>query len=177
MRPSESGARSLTRPEYSVGVSARRTGAGLAGLLVAVAMGGCGAPADAGGAPGAARVSVSSSVVASPAASSAASTQPAASDGIEASTLRAMGFSNGPGEFPLPADLIIDYRVDNPNNVTLVIDSSQGGQTYQFLRSRLGAAGYGISADRNQSLVFSGKGWEGAYTVSNGVAALTLRQP
>ncbi|MCI1747519.1 MAG: hypothetical protein LKI24_05100 [Acidipropionibacterium sp.] len=158
-------------------MSARRSGAGLAGLLVAVALAGCGSPADAGGAPGAARTSVSSSAAASPAASPSSPTQPAASDGIEASTLRAMGFGNGPGEFPLPADLIIDYQVDNPNNITLVIDPSQGGQTYRFLRSRLRDAGYVISADGQQSLVFSGKGWEGAYTVSNGVAALTLRQP
>lgn len=167
--------RLLAGAEYSVGVSVRRTGAGLVGLLVAVALAGCGASADAGGAPGAVRTSVSSSAVASP--SSAASTRPAASDGIEASTLRAMGFRNGPGEFPLPADLIVDYQVDNPNNVTLVLDPSQDGQTYRFLRSRLGAAGYVISADRQQSLVFSGKGWEGAFTVSDGLAALTLREP
>ncbi|MDN5997252.1 MAG: hypothetical protein L0K42_08575, partial [Acidipropionibacterium jensenii] len=95
----------------------------------------------------------------------------------EASTLRDFAIRNGPEQLPLPADLMISYTVDNPNNVTLVIDVSQGSQTYRFLRDRLPGAGFTITADRQQSLTFSGHGWSGAYTVSQDLAGLTLRRP
>ncbi len=140
-------------------------------MLVATgALAGCGAK----GSPAASSAPVSSG---SPAAASSAPVPAGSSAAADAVTLRALGIANGPEGFPVPEGLIVSEQVDNPNNVTLVIDSFQGESTYQFLRSRLPAAGYTISADANQSLVFSGKGWEGAFTVSEEVAALTLRRP
>lgn len=72
---------------------------------------------------------------------------------------------------------MISYTVDNPNNVTLVIDEDQGDSTYLFLRTHLPGAGFRITADGQKSLTFAGRGWDGAYTVSSTVAALTLRTP
>ena len=100
-----------------------------------------------------------------------------ASSGESSATLRDFAIRNGPVRFPLPADLLISYQVDNPNNVTLVIDVSQGADTYRFLRAHLPAAGFAITADGQESLTFDGRGWSGAYTVSASVAALTLRKP
>lgn len=90
-------------------------------------------------------------------------------------TLSSRGFEHGPADFPLPAGLDITYSVDNPNNVTVVIDPAQGEATYRFLRTHLAAAGFTVTADANSSLVFSGHGWTGAYTASAETAALTLR--
>ncbi|AXE38260.1 hypothetical protein [Acidipropionibacterium virtanenii] len=101
----------------------------------------------------------------------------AASAPSEGASLRDFGVENGPAALMLPKDLVVDYRVDNPNNVTLVIDVGQGLSTYQFLRRNLSGAGFRITADGQQSLTFTGRGWEGAYTVSESVAALTLRTP
>ncbi|WP_036925399.1 hypothetical protein [Acidipropionibacterium thoenii] len=144
-----------------------RSGRVAAAAVVLVATGalaGCGAP----GSPVSSGSSTAASSAPVPAGSSAAA---------DAVTLRALGIANGPDGFPVPEGLIVSEQVDNPNNVTLVIDSFQGESTYQFLRRRLPAAGYTIGDDANQSLVFSGKGWQGAFTVSQEVAALTLRRP
>lgn len=145
----------------------RRSGRATAAAVVLVAVGalaGCGAPGSPVGSG-------------SPTAASSAPVPAGSSAAAGAVTLRALGIANGPDGFPVPEGLIVSEHVDNPNNVTLVIDAFQGESTYQFLRSRLPAAGYSISADANQSLVFSGKGWQGAFTVSGEVAALTLRTP
>jgi hypothetical protein len=105
----------------------------------------------------------------SPATGSPSSTPPA---GV---TLRDLGVEHGPAQLILPGGLEIDYQVDNPNNVTLVLDVSQGRSTYDFLRRSLRAGGFRITADGQQSLTFTGHGWDGAYTVSESVAGLTLR--
>lgn len=92
-----------------------------------------------------------------------------------ADSLAGRGFRHGPADLPLPDGLAIVGRVDNPNNVTLLVDHDQGRSTYEFLRTRLPAAGFTVEAAAGQSLVFSGQGWSGGYTVSPDLAALTLR--
>lgn len=91
------------------------------------------------------------------------------------SGLDAFGLTHGPRGFQLPIRTVAVHVVDNPNNVTLVIDPSQGKQTYQFLIHRLASMGMTITANGNNSLVFHGRGWTGAYTASADAAALTLR--
>jgi len=91
------------------------------------------------------------------------------------SGLDAFGLTHGPHGFQLPTQTVAVHVVDNPNNVTLVIDPSQGKQTYQFLIHRLASMGMTITANGNNSLIFHGRGWTGAYTASADAAALTLR--
>ena len=91
------------------------------------------------------------------------------------SGLDAFGLTHGPRGFQLPIRTVAVHVVDNPNNVTLVIDPSQGKQTYQFLIHRLASMGMTITANGNNSLIFHGRGWTGAYTASADAAALTLR--
>lgn len=134
----------------------------LAACAAALALAGCGA-ADPG--------TVSSPPAAGSDPASTASPQPGAA------TLRDFAIEHGPAGFPLPEGLMISYTVDNPNNVTLVIDEGQGDSTYRFLRAHLAGAGFRITADGQKSLTFDGRGWDGAYTVSSTVAALTLRTP
>lgn len=134
----------------------------LAACAAALALAGCGA-ADPG------MASTSPTVSSDPASS--------ASPPPGVATLGDFAIEHGPAGFPLPEGLMISYTVDNPNNVTLVIDEGQGDSTYRFLRAHLVGAGFRITADGQKSLTFDGRGWEGAYTVSATAAALTLRTP
>lgn len=142
--------------------------------VVALLLAGCGAanPQVDSSAPPAAEPTIASQ--SSPSGSSTPIAPVTPIDGV---TLRDLGVWHGPVALVLPRRLEVDQRVDNPNNVTLVLDVSQGRSTYEFLRRSLGSGGFRITADGQQSLTFTGHGWDGAYTVSASVAALTLRTP
>ena len=94
------------------------------------------------------------------------------SDGV---TLAQLGFRNGPGDLVLPAGLVIRDRVDLSTNVTLTIASPPGAEVAAWLRTNLPAAGFEITADGQDSLLFQRGAWQGAFTVTGDLSALSLR--
>lgn len=96
----------------------------------------------------------------------------APADGTRLSDL---GFVNAPPGLSVPADAKISDRVDSPNNVTVVMTAPDGLTVVDFLRGHLAELGFRITADDQNSLLFEGGGFQGAFTVSSGYSALTLR--
>lgn len=97
---------------------------------------------------------------------------PVPSDGV---TLAQLGFRNGPGDLVLPAGLVIRERMDLSTNVTLTITSPSGSELAAWLRTSLPAAGFEITADGQDSLLFRRGAWQGAFTVTGDLSALSLR--
>jgi lipoprotein len=126
----------------------------LAGLLAVIALAGCTTPPPELPGPEP-RVSVS-----------------VPSDGV---TLAQLGFRNGPSALVLPAGMVIRDRVDLGTNVTMTITSPPGERIAAWLRQNLPAAGFEITADGQDSLLFHRGPWQGAFTVSGDLSALSLR--
>ncbi|CUW09803.1 hypothetical protein EFN20_05645 [Propionibacterium freudenreichii] len=90
-------------------------------------------------------------------------------------TLASLGFVNGPQGFRVPDGLEQRQRVDQTNVVTLVVPGSQGQQLYDYLRNALSSLGFTLTAASGDSLIFDAPGWEGAFTMDDQLAGLTLR--
>lgn len=126
----------------------------LTGIIAALALAGCAAPSvDAPTPP--------------PLTSSAAP------EGGQA--LSDLGFEHAPAGFPVPRGAAISDRVDSGNNITVVMTAPDGLEVAAFYRRVLPELGFSITADAANSLLFEGGGYEGAFTVSNGYSAVTLR--
>lgn len=93
-------------------------------------------------------------------------------------TLAQLGITNGPVDRILvPQRITVEEVVDQPNVITLVVSQPGGAELAGYLRTQLPAAGWTITADANDSLLFTGFGWDGAYTTSpQGWSGLTVRQ-
>jgi hypothetical protein len=118
--------------------------------------------------------SASDSSPASPVAS-AAEISPVPSDGV---TLAALGYLNGPAQqFSLPRSAAVTAKVDQPNNVAMVVSSPPPAEIAAYLRRALPAAGFAITADdpAATTMTFSGNGWIGSFTGNEQVAAVLLR--
>jgi hypothetical protein len=118
--------------------------------------------------------SASDSSPASPVAS-AAEISPVLSDGV---TLAALGYLNGPAQqFSLPRNAAVTAKVDQPNNVAMVVSSPPPAEIAAYLRRALPAAGFAITADdpAATTMTFSGNGWIGSFTGNEQVAAVLLR--
>ena len=89
--------------------------------------------------------------------------------------LSALGFTNAPPGFSIPADSFITDRIDAGNNVTLILTAPAGIEIAGYLREHLPAMGFEITADKNQSLLFHSATHDGAFTTSGSTAALSLR--
>ena len=87
-----------------------------------------------------------------------------ASAPADGATLTQLGFSNGPAEFWLPSGLVIRDRIDLESNVTVTITSPGGAELAAWLRRNLPAAGFEITADGQESLLFRRGQWPGAVT-------------
>jgi hypothetical protein len=140
----------------------RRRGLAAATALVACLLMGC---------------SAASSSDSSPAPPSVAAARPPSipSDGV---TLAALGFLNGPvDQFSLPRTAIIATRVDQPNNVAVVVPSPRHAEVAAYLRGALPAAGFTITADKpaTKTMTFAGNGWSGSFTGDDQVSAVLLR--
>ncbi|WP_130874612.1 hypothetical protein [[Pseudopropionibacterium] massiliense] len=129
----------------------RRTAAGLLALL---ALAGCTTPPP------------------QPATPEVTWTADAPTDGV---TLTQLGFRNGPAEFWLPSGLVIRDRIDLESNITVTITSPGGAELAAWLRRNLPAAGFEITADGQDSLLFRRGQWQGAFTVTAELSALSLR--
>lgn len=100
-------------------------------------------------------------------------TSTAVPDGGEA--LRDLGFRNAPAGLSIPRGSAITERIDSANNATVILTSPDPLSVLSYLRSALPAAGFTITGDGQNSLLFEGGGWQGAFTVSSGYSALTVR--
>ncbi|SER59439.1 hypothetical protein SAMN05443377_10391 [Propionibacterium cyclohexanicum] len=91
-------------------------------------------------------------------------------------TLSSLGFMHGPAGFTVPAGLDLRDRVDQSNVVTLVVPAAQGQGLLDYLNASLPALGYTVTARSADSLIFEAPGWQGAFTMSDALAGLTLRR-
>ena len=125
-----------------------------AGLLVLLALSGCTTPPP------------------QPATPEVTWTASAPADGV---TLTQLGFRNGPAEFWLPSGVVIRDRVDLEANITVTITSPGGAELAAWLRRNLPAAGFDNTADGQDSLLFRRGQWQGAFTLTAALSALSLR--
>ena len=125
-----------------------------AGLLVLLALSGCTTPPP------------------QPATPEVTWTASAPADGV---TLTQLGFRHGPAEFWRPSGVVIRDRVDLEANITVTITSPGGAELAAWLRRNLPAAGFEITADGQDSLLFRRGQWQGAFTLTAALSALSLR--
>lgn len=123
---------------------------------------------DAGSTPASTDASSPQSMI-----SQAPSVNPSQLGGV---TLTSLGIQNGPADFRVPEGLEFRQRIDQSNVVTLVVPGAQGQELYDFLHSGLSSMGFTITAASSDSLIFEAPGWEGAFTMDEGIAGLTLRR-
>ena len=103
------------------------------------------------------------------------STLTAAAVPEDGQALRDLGFGNAPEGLSVPLGAEISDRVDSANNVTVVMTAPDALEVADYLRRTLPTLGFTITGDAQNSLIFEGGGWQGAFTASKGYAALTLR--
>jgi hypothetical protein len=147
---------------------ARRTRTTLPGLalLAVLALLGCGAAGsvpDASQPPSSAPTSSSTPTVSVPA------------DGV---SLSALGFENGPVDRVfVPVGAQMSSRVDQPNNVTVVMTYPRAAELQAFYRRTSVANGFTVTADdaAARTLTFAGFGWTGTFTGDSQASALLLR--
>lgn len=89
--------------------------------------------------------------------------------------LSEVGFQHAPAGFSVPESFVQVERIDQVNNITLVVSQPEGAEFAQYLREYLPAMGYGIVADNDDSLIFENAQWVGGFTVTGELSALTLR--
>ncbi len=95
-------------------------------------------------------------------------------DGV---SLRQLGFSNGPVDAVfLPSSIVVTRRVDQVNVTTAFGLAADGSAVLAFLRRTLSNQIWTIDADHAEALLFHNQGYDGAYTVSPDLWALTLRR-
>ena len=97
------------------------------------------------------------------------------SDGV---SLSALGYTYGPVDRVfVPYGAQVTSRVDQPNNVTVVLTAPSAADLLAFYRRTSAANGFRITADdaASSTLTFSGFGWTGTFTGDDRASALLLR--
>jgi len=98
-------------------------------------------------------------------------------------TLAAFGFTNGPvGEFSLPRSTVLAAKVDQANNVAVVLSSPSPSEVADYLRRSLPVAGFELQQDRAGTMTFDGYGWAGSFTgidnpAGTGASSAVLLRP
>ena len=101
-------------------------------------------------------------------------------DGV---TLAAFGFTNGPvREFSLPRSTVLASKVDQANNVTVVLSSPSPLEVADYLRRSLPVAGFELRHDQSGTMTFDGHGWAGSFTgtdnpAGTGASSAVLLRP
>ena len=101
-------------------------------------------------------------------------------DGV---TLGAFGFTNGPvREFSLPRSTVLASKVDQANNVTVVLSSPSPLEVADYLRRSLPVAGFELRHDQSGTMTFDGHGWAGSFTgtdnpAGTGASSAVLLRP
>ena len=93
-------------------------------------------------------------------------------DGVLLSTL---GYRHAPADFSVPASSIISDRVDQDNTVVAVFTAPSGQDMASYLRTTVPQQGWSITADANDSLLFERGEAHGAFTVTEDLAAVSIR--
>jgi hypothetical protein len=136
-------------------------GVGVAAVL-AVALTGCGA----GPAPEA------------PPAAASPTPPPTVSYPADGVSLAALGFENGPVDRVfVPVGARLSSRVDQPDNVTVVLASPSSSELAAFYRRTAAGNGFTVTGDdaAASTLTFAGFGWTGTFTGDAQASALLLR--
>ena len=97
------------------------------------------------------------------------------SDGV---SLAALGFENGPVDRVfVPFGAQVSARVDQPNNVTVVLTSPSATELVAFYRRTAPGNGFALTGDdaATATLTFAGFGWTGTFTGDAQASALLLR--
>lgn len=113
--------------------------------------------------------------VPSPGPPSPAPTVSTPSDGV---SLAALGFENGPVDRVfVPFGAQVSARVDQPNNVTVVMTAPGATELSAFYRRTASGNGFALTADdaATTTLTFAGFGWTGTFTGDAQASALLLR--
>ena len=96
-------------------------------------------------------------------------------DGV---SLAALDFENGPVDRVfVPIGAQVSSRVDQPNNVTVVLTSPSAAELDAFYRRTVAANGFTVTAhdEATTTLTFAGFGWTGTFTGDAQASALLLR--
>lgn len=89
--------------------------------------------------------------------------------------LTELGFTHAPAGFSIPLGTEITDRIDAYNNITAVFTLPTGQEMAAYLREHLTGMGFEITADKNQSMLFTDGHWQGALTTTGSLAAISLR--
>lgn len=97
--------------------------------------------------------------------------------GVPGRTLASLGYESGPvAAIAIPDDAQLVLGTDQFNVVTAVFATPDAQTLVEFFRRSLPDGGFTIGADDGGALVFTGHGWEGAFTPGGeGRSALSLR--
>ena len=117
------------------------------------------------------------SVPDTPPSSSPAPT-PTVSKPADGVSLAALDFENGPVDRVfVPVGAQLSARVDQPNNVTVVLVAPPAADLLSFYRRTAVGNGFTVTADdpATSTLTFSGFGWTGTFTGDSRASALLLR--
>ena len=91
-------------------------------------------------------------------------------------SLAEKGYEQGPSALiPIPDDAAITQYVDQPNVITASFSQPDGAEIAHVLRADLPGAGWEITADTPEAILFTRPGWDGAFTISENVSAVTVR--
>jgi hypothetical protein len=96
-------------------------------------------------------------------------------DGV---SLSALGFENGPVDRVfVPVGAQVSSRVDQTNNVTVVMTSPSATDLVAFYRRTAVGNGFAVTGDdaATTTLTFAGFGWTGTFTGDQQASALLLR--
>lgn len=114
-----------------------------------------------------------------PTAPSSTEAPTASATAEEGTTLRELGFENGPlDDFSVPSDAVVSTRVDQPNVVTIVLARPSPPTVEQYLRTTLPGEGFTIGARGGPdggAMTFEGNGWRGGFTGTAATSAIVLR--
>lgn len=89
--------------------------------------------------------------------------------------LAALGYRYAPADLYVPSGAVITEKVDQPNTVVAVFTAPTGLELAAWFRETLPEQGWEITADGNNSLLFSRGELNGAFTVTGSFAGLSIR--
>jgi hypothetical protein len=110
--------------------------------------------------------------------SPSAAPTPAVSVPPDGVSLSALGFENGPVDRVfVPVGAQVSSRVDQTNNVTVVLTAPSAADLTTFYRRTVAANGFTVTGDdpATTTLTFAGFGWTGTFTGDRQASALLLR--
>ena len=113
-----------------------------------------------------------------PSPSSSPAPTPAVSSPADAVSLSALGFTNGPVDRVfVPIGAQVSSRVDQPDNVAVVLTAPSVTELAAFYRRTSVANGFALTGDDSArtTLTFAGFGWTGTFTGDAQASALLLR--